>query len=145
MLKYNNINQILSLKGLNEALNNCNANTLKEFGLPHDHWLTLGVIVEFEGCNQVSVAKAINRSKSAITQIVDSLVNDDLILRIQDEVNRRANILKPTSKGRKLYEQIDLQIQESLENRFNSEDLEKLHKLIDLAKDLTQRMRHYCS
>jgi DNA-binding MarR family transcriptional regulator len=144
IVKYNSIDQVITLKGFNEALSSCRTLTLQKSMLPHDHWLTLGFIVKHQGCNQVSVAKAINRSKSAITQIVDSLVNDDLVLRIQDEANRRANILKPTPKGIKLFEQSELEIAQSLESRFNTDDLAKLQRLIELAKELTQRIQLKC-
>jgi DNA-binding MarR family transcriptional regulator len=79
---------------------------LKEFGLTHVQFvlLTSTVWLSDHGMEttQVAISKFARADVMMVSQVLRSLEERDLILRLQNSVDAGAHLISPTEKGRKL-------------------------------------------
>src|ERR687888_1623474 len=69
--------------------------------LTHARWFVLTMIQQFGKRSIKQIARAMDISSSAATQLVDPLVEGRLVMRKEDPADRRLVQLELTAKGRK--------------------------------------------
>ena len=88
---------------------------LKEFGLSHGQAITLKIIYEENNIKQEDLNKRLQIDKSAVTRILKTLEDKQLIIKKISNEDKRNHILSVTSKGKILYPQIKNVIKETTE------------------------------
>ena len=88
---------------------------LKEFGLSHGQAITLKIIYEENNIKQEDLNKRLQIDKSAVTRILKTLEDKQLIIKKISIEDKRNHILSVTSKGKILYPQIKNVIKETTE------------------------------
>ncbi len=88
---------------------------LKEFGLSHGQAITLKIIYEENNIKQEDLNKRLQIDKSAVTRILKTLEDKQLIIKETSQEDKRNHILSLTSKGKILYPQIKNVIKETTE------------------------------
>ena len=87
----------------------------KEFGLSHGQAITLKIIYEENNIKQEDLNKRLQIDKSAVTRILKTLEDKQLIIKKISNEDKRNHILSVTSKGKILYPQIKNVIKETTE------------------------------
>lgn len=88
---------------------------LKEFGLSHGQAITLKIIYEENNIKQEDLNKRLQIDKSAVTRILKTLEDKQLIIKKISNEDKRNHILSVTSKGKILYPKIKNVIKETTE------------------------------
>ena len=88
---------------------------LKEFRLSHGQAITLKIIYEENNIKQEDLNKRLQIDKSAVTRILKTLEDKQLIIKKISNEDKRNHILSVTSKGKILYPQIKNVIKETTE------------------------------
>ena len=88
---------------------------LKEFGLSHGQAITLKIIYEENNIKQEDLNKRLQIDKSAVTRILKTLEDKQLIIKETSQEDKRNHILSLTSNGKMLYPQIKNVIKETTE------------------------------
>lgn len=65
---------------------------------------TLGLIGDHKRITTTEIAELTNRTKSAVSQIVEKLVKKELVLKYRNPYNHRELIIELTEKGKIVYE-----------------------------------------
>ena len=63
-------------------------------------WVILSVLENQEGITQQRIADTLEKDKTTVTRILDSMEKRDLIVRINDKADRRQKAIYMTNKGR---------------------------------------------
>ncbi len=95
------------------------------------------MIVEFqgkeEGMSQVDISKRLLVTPGNITKILDRLIAQGLINKVQSKTDRRNNVVKTTPKARKLIDNVwkgyDATVR-SLTNKISTKEQETLSKIL---------------
>ena len=74
------------------------------FSITPNHWLILYRLWQEDGITQGQLAERTFKDKPSITRLVDYMVKQDLVKRVEDSVDRRRNIIYLTEKGKSLQE-----------------------------------------
>lgn len=95
-------------KNLAKAIGTRLMDKLKEKGikLTIEQWITLTYLWHFSGQNQNEIGHAINMDKTAVTRLLGSMENMNLVIRVNDKSDRRNNLIILTQKGKDLYQEI---------------------------------------
>ena len=88
---------------------------LKEFGLSHGQAITLKIIYEENNIKQEDLNKRLQIDKSAVTRILKTLEDKQLIIKETSQEDKRNHILSLTSNGKMLYPLIKNVIKETTE------------------------------
>ena len=72
-------------------------------GVTPSQWMLLMALGEKDSQVQTELGRMVNLDNATITRCLDKLQEMDLIVRIQDENDRRAQKVSLTPKGRKVY------------------------------------------
>lgn len=100
--------------------------------ITHAQWYVLCSIDQSKTTNVKDMAHSMSISPSAITQLVDGLVDTGLVTRREDPVDRRTTQLSLSSKGKKHLQLIKKKKMESLISIFevlSDTELATFHKL----------------
>jgi DNA-binding MarR family transcriptional regulator len=120
-----------------ETLNRCqragvNPAAWHQIGLSHSQVGMLFMIHHHRDSNVKQIAEYLGVTKSAITQLIDPLVSNGLILRQNDPTDRRIVRFNLTEKGKKTFKEINKLkfsgLRSALEN-LSDEELEQLARL----------------
>ena len=90
------------------------------FGISYDQWLVLEQVRRHEGISQTSIAKATVKKPAYISRLLEKLQSNGLVVKVNNESNKRANKIYLTPKGHDLTEKIDSVYQKSISKYFNS-------------------------
>ena len=107
---------------------------VQQYGRPANGWKVLTVLGRFgpQSASQINSHTTLEMDK--ITRIVDSLVEQGLVTRQQDNVDRRRVIVTLSTKGRRINAQIEQMITE-MEREFlivlSSSEREHLYEMLD--------------
>lgn len=71
-----------------------------------EQWRILRCLWQKDGQRQQDLANVVNKDKTCITRIIDSMEKRDLVVRIPDRLDRRQNLIYLTNKGKKLQEDL---------------------------------------
>jgi DNA-binding MarR family transcriptional regulator len=88
-------------------------------------------VAQHPGCPMGQVAKAFNVTLSAITQIVDRLVQKQLLTRVSNPTDRRVYMLELTTEGQALVhelEKLQVEVLEPVLQRLSTRDRDHLIK-----------------
>lgn len=88
---------------------------LKEIGLSHGQATALKIIYEENNIKQEDLNKRLQIDKSAVTRILKTLEDKQLIIKETSQEDKRNHILSLTSNGKMLYPQIKNVIKETTE------------------------------
>lgn len=88
----------------------------------------------------------IHLEKSSFSYIVDLLVLKELVIKSEDENDRRKKSLELTPKGQKIVEELNTQYDEYYKNRisiYSKEELKELDEAVLVIKKLSRKMKEY--
>ena len=88
---------------------------LKEIGLSHGQAIALKIIYEENNIKQEDLNKRLQIDKSAVTRILKTLEDMQLIIKETSQEDKRNHILSLTSNGKMVYPQIKNVIKETTE------------------------------
>ena len=88
---------------------------LKEIGLSHGQAIALKIIYEENNIKQEDLNKRLQIDKSAVTRILKTLEDKQLIIKETSQEDKRNHILSLTSNGKMVYPQIKNVIKETTE------------------------------
>lgn len=84
-----------------------NQNFIKAgYDVTSEQWRILRCLWQKDGQRQQDLADVVNKDKTCITRIIDSMEKRDLVVRIPDRLDRRQNLIYLTNKGKKLQEEL---------------------------------------
>ena len=86
-----------------------------ELELTYAQAQVLFYVAQHPGCHMAQVAKTFNVTLSAITQIVDRLVQKRFLTRVSNPADRRVYILELTTEGKSLVQELEMLQVEVLE------------------------------
>ena len=111
---------------------------LKPYGISNEQGLLLKYVYDMPGVTQTQIAEDLNKDKTTITRMVDTLVKKgDLERRVSDE-DRRAFHIYVTKETRKKVEEVSPLFEkngEELEKIISKEDYESTLKVLNQIKD----------
>jgi len=70
-----------------------------------EQWRILKCLRNKDGQIQQDLADAVNKDKTSITRIIDSMEKRNLVVRIHDKHDRRQNLIYLTNKGKGIIEE----------------------------------------
>ena len=70
-----------------------------------EQWRILRCLWYKDGLRQQDLAERVNKDKTSITRIIDSMEKRDLVVRIPDRLDRRQKLIYMTNKGKRLREE----------------------------------------
>jgi len=68
---------------------------------------TLFILEEKSGWSLGEIAELLDRDKTTVTRMIDGLENRNLVIRVQDELDRRKKLTYLTNEGRQKLKQIE--------------------------------------
>jgi DNA-binding MarR family transcriptional regulator len=102
-----------------------------ELELTYAQAQVLFYIAQHPGCYMGQVAKTFNVTLSAITQIVDRLVQKRFLTRVSNPTDRRVSILELTTEGKTLVQELEklqVEVLEPVLQRLSARDRDHLIK-----------------
>ena len=102
-----------------------------ELELTYAQAQVLFYIAQHPGCHMGQVAKTFNVTLSAITQIVDRLVQKRFLTRVSNPTDRRVSILELTTEGQALVQELEklqVEVLEPVLQRLSARDRDHLIK-----------------
>jgi DNA-binding MarR family transcriptional regulator len=106
--------------------------------LTNDQHYILRYIYQASVCTSSELADAFEVNKSAITAIINRMVDRGLILRTRDENDRRVIYLTLTDKGRELFEQTQEKIRLLVESIITQFEETEIKNFIDTYEKLAR-------
>ena len=100
-------------------LDNCDCLTLEKFLITPTQFRLLSLIDSIKGQRITSLSGRLLLSKSQVTRIVDIMVNNGLVQRTTDPLDRRAKLIVLTKSGQLLRDKLIQEHQNSLINFLN--------------------------
>lgn len=125
MTKNTELTTMRALGQLYWAYQNFVNRTINDLEITCEQWTALSIVRKNPLCNQKLIVDQTRKSKSAITQLVDQLVNKGLMTREQDPNNRRANLLDVTDRGRNLSDRAEKMINVAFAGHLKKDDRDK--------------------
>jgi DNA-binding MarR family transcriptional regulator len=102
-----------------------------ELELTYAQAQVLFYVAQHPGCHMGQVAKTFNVTLSAITQIVDRLVQKRFLTRVSNPSDRRVSILELTTEGKTLVQELEklqVEVLEPVLQRLSARDRDHLIK-----------------
>lgn len=124
-------------------LDNCDCLTLEKFKLTPTQFRLLSLIDSKKGQRITALSGRLLLSKSQVTRIVDILVNNGLVQRTTDPLDRRAKLIVLTKAGQLLRDKLIQEHQKSLIDYFDVFDNDEVETLIRLLNTLKKSMKEY--
>ncbi|GEM_PF-1855663 len=88
----------------------------------------------------------IHLEKSSFSYIVDLLVLKELVIKIEDENDKRKKTLELTSKGREIVHELTTQYEDYYQKRisiYSKEELKQLEDAVSVIKVLSRKMKNF--
>ncbi len=105
--------------------------------------MTLWLLLQEESLNQRTIAKKMNISAQAVSEIIKKLLEQDLIYREQGELNNE-NIITLTEQGKTLANRIDEKmnrLSEHMLKDFTEEELQTFRMLLQKMNDNKESLK----
>jgi DNA-binding MarR family transcriptional regulator len=113
-----------------------------ELELTYAQAQVLFYVAQHPGCHMGQVAKTFNVTLSAVTQIVDRLVQKQLLTRSSNPTDRRVSILELTTRGKALVQELEklqVEVLEPVLQRLSTRDrdhlIKGLEKFVEVVTD----------
>ncbi|WED23031.1 MarR family transcriptional regulator [Vibrio sp. JC009] len=103
-----------------------------DIGITPMHMGVLKVIRRNPQCTAIDVSNFLNRDKSQVTRLLNSLIKDGIIEKELNPADKRSHYLRITSSGEKIMEQIagvDSQMDQLITKNLSPEELEEFQRL----------------
>lgn len=95
-------------------------------------------------CRSTDIACALNFAPRTVTEAIDGLERDKLVLRKPDPEDRRAKIVSITETGRVVLDAAEMprkQLIEEIFSALNEEELEQMHKIVTTLVNRVDEIR----
>ncbi len=112
--------------------------------LTNDQHYILRYIYRVGECTSTELADAFEVNKSAITAIINRMVDRELIKRTRDDDDRRVVYLTLTDEGNKLFEKTEEKISglvESIITKFDQKEIQDFLKTYEKLADILMAMK----
>ena len=116
-----------------------------EIDITFDEWMILGPIWNLKGASQKECGEISTKDKTAVTRIINTLEEKNLVVRVSDQIDKRIKRIILTKKGENLFDEILPIIEKTrsqMNNNINEDELKTLDtvlkKLIDNHERLTK-------
>lgn len=103
-----------------------------EIDITFDEWMILGPIWNLKGASQKECGEITTKDKTAVTRIINSLEEKNLVVRVSDQIDKRIKRIVLTRKGEKLFDDI-LPIIEKTRFQMNNDISEDELKTLDIV------------
>ena len=110
--------------------------------ITHSQWILLNLIDQAQTTNISSISQKLGISSSAITQLVDNLVQVGDVLRTPDPQDRRAVQLKLSTQGQTRLRQIKVHHLNQLEQMFDTLTDTELNQYNQFTQKLIAQINH---
>ncbi len=104
------------------------------YNLTLEQWLILLLLKIRNNRSQYELGDACDKEKTTITRIIDNLYKHGFVKRVQDENNRRSNIISITEKGyeaEKVLTPIAIEINKKALKGFSQEEIELFFNMMN--------------
>ncbi len=111
---------------------------LKPYGISNEQGLLLKYVCEMPGVTQTQIAEDLNKDKTTITRMIDSLIKKGDLERRVSEEDRRAFHIYVTDETKKKVEEVSPLFeknQKELEKIISKEDYETTLKVLNQIKE----------
>jgi DNA-binding MarR family transcriptional regulator len=116
-----------------------------EIDITFDEWMILGPIWNLKGASQKECGEISTKDKTAVTRIINTLEEKNLVVRVSDQIDKRIKRIILTKKGENLFDEILPIIEKTrsqMNNNIREDELKTLDtvlkKLIDNHERLTK-------
>ena len=102
-------------------------------GYPPMQLKVLRMVSRIDACNAQCVAQTLDRDKAQVTRLLQELVNDGVLERIPNPVDKRSQLLHLTEEGSVLYQQMldaEQEVLRELAGMLSSEDQQAFSELM---------------
>ncbi|MCI3271454.1 MarR family winged helix-turn-helix transcriptional regulator [Streptomyces cylindrosporus] len=104
---------------------------LAEFDCSVEEWRVLALLSDGQGHNMTAIADCAFLPPPSLTKLVDRLVDQNLVYRRTDPVDRRRILAQLTPRGREFWQRIDRRVRAELAPLLDPEDGEQLRVLLE--------------
>lgn len=111
---------------------------LKEIGLTEQQWRVIRILSQHEALESNQLADFACILKPSLTGILSRMIDQGLISKRKGETDQRIHLISLTEQGRQIFEIQALKMEESYKKIQQQYGAEKLEKLIEMLKDLSQ-------
>jgi MarR family transcriptional regulator, organic hydroperoxide resistance regulator len=111
-----------------------------EISITHQQWIVLHIIKKNRNINIKDLANLLDITSSAATQIVDSLVNKEMLLRKRNPDDRRTLKIELTEKSKSQFDSIKNKNFKTLSSLFDVLDDDELLKYCELNNKIAGKI-----
>jgi DNA-binding MarR family transcriptional regulator len=108
----------------------------QNLGISYDQWLVLEQVMIKQGINQSDIAKLVGKEPASISRIINFLEKNELIVKVNNEKNKRANKIYLTHKGYDASEKIAKIYADCLHKQFKG----IYEREVSLIREILQRV-----
>ena len=90
----------------------------ESLGISYDQWLVLKQVMDKQGINQSDISKLVGKEPASISRIINYLEKKELIIKVNNEKNKRANKIYLTHNGYDICEKVSKIYVECLQKQF---------------------------
>jgi DNA-binding MarR family transcriptional regulator len=109
--------------------------------IPGSQWIVLQIVYQNEGIGMKELSRLLGISSSAATQLVDSLVKKEHLIREPNPMDRRALKIRLTPKTKKLIEDSQTQVMEKVNTLFSELTDHELQQYCELSQKVVARIQ----
>lgn len=115
------------------------------FGSPagRSDYAALAGLEEFGAMSQAALGRRLGIDRSDIVAVLNRLEADKLVLRAQDETDRRRNVIRITAGGKRALQRLDTVINEAQQALLAPLSAHEQRQLRDLLQQLVEHHRGY--
>lgn len=123
-----------------KAYDEAGAAMIKELGLNNNQWFIIDQLYYHEGKNQVELSSICHRDPSALLKTFDVMEKKGLVIRKNDEKDRRIRRVYLTEKAKKLREKILPVAEKDREKALDGFTVEEIDAFIDMCERIIQNI-----
>jgi DNA-binding MarR family transcriptional regulator len=101
----------------------------------------LALLYRGDGINQQEIADIMIKDKSSMTYLIDSLVKRGMVVRTEDENDRRNKLIFLTKEGKALQKKLDPWITEMYKTATTGINTSELRKAVTLIQNMNKNFR----
>lgn len=116
---------------------------MNETGLSHSQMMTLSRLYNHGGGGISEMGTHLGTTDAAASQLIERLVNQGLVERIESETDRRMKKIALTPKGRAIFDKMIARRNQMVKQMLSTIPLEKQHLIFEAASALTEAARNY--
>jgi DNA-binding MarR family transcriptional regulator len=114
-----------------------------EFGLTDVQFNILHLLSDHEtGLKQYELADRLLVNRASLGGVVDRMIKNNFVVRQQDATDRRANIIKLTSEGDKLFHKVKEPYDQQVDNLFSNFNKEEKKDFVTLLQKFRSQINH---